>query len=110
MRRFFRDKQTQKPGLFKNWERDICAVDLEPCADGDDPSGYKAVFYLTPEAAGHAARNDAQSGTFSIGASLLEQRRNQIEKAGYKAPMTKKALYMAGKFQNRTDQKQPEEA
>jgi hypothetical protein len=105
MRRFFRDKKlhgqshkySPKKALFKNWERDIRTVDLEPCEHTYDSSGYKAVFYLTPEA--------AEAASFTVGASLLQQRRDQIEKAGYKAPMTSKALFMAGRAQ-----KQPEEA
>ena len=52
----------------RNWEENIRSVVIEPCDEAEDPLCYKAIFYLTFE----AARN-TQKKTFEIGASFLAQ-------------------------------------
>jgi len=68
--------------FVRNWEKNITDVRIEPCAYSEDPLGYKAVFITKRGAPSH----------FEIGASLLELRQNNLSKAGYKAPMTERAL------------------
>ncbi len=71
----------------RNWEENIRSVMIEPCPKSEDPLGYKAVFFLSMEAA-HKTRKK----TFEIGASFLAQRRYSLSKAGYNVPMTAKAI------------------
>ena len=71
----------------RNWEENIRSVVIEPCDEAEDPLCYKAIFYLTFE----AARN-TQKKTFEIGASFLAQRKHSLCKAGYKVPMTLQAI------------------
>jgi hypothetical protein len=71
----------------EDWESDIRDVQIEACAPSEDPSGFKAVFYLTDENKPNFPRVN-----FTVGASLLKQRANSLSLAGYAAPMTKKAL------------------
>lgn len=71
----------------KNWEENIRSVVVEPCDAGEDALGYKAIFFLTFE----AARKTRQQ-SFEIGASFLAQRMHNLSKAGYIAPMTSKAI------------------
>ena len=71
----------------RNWEDNIRSVVIEPCDENEDPLGYKAIFYLTFE----AARNTKKK-TFEIGASFLAQRKHNLSKAGYKVPMTLQAI------------------
>jgi len=84
MRKPFQKKDIQNPLQgARNWEDNISSVVIEPCPKTEDPIGYKAIFYLTFEAA-----RKTQKKTFEIGASFLAQRRHSLSKAGYKVPMT----------------------
>jgi hypothetical protein len=67
-----------------NWESDICEVQIEP--DTNDPLGFRAVFYLTDASA------KAREVAFRIGASNLANRAKSLAVAGFKAPMTRKAM------------------
>ncbi|MFK7839845.1 MAG: hypothetical protein AB8B83_05885 [Bdellovibrionales bacterium] len=88
MRNTFQHKQTQNPlQKSRNWEENITSVAVEACPTSEDPTGYKAIFYLTFEAA-----RKTQKKTFEIGASFLAQRRHSLCKAGYKVPMTMMAI------------------
>ena len=71
----------------KNWESDIRKVFIEPCDEAEAPLGYRAVFYLK-QAAAHV-KNQSH---FAIGASFLSDRINNLSKAGYVAPMTRRAI------------------
>lgn len=71
----------------RNWEENIRNVVVEPCHADEDPTGYKAIFYLTLEAA-----TKTKKRSFEIGGSFLAQRHHNLNKAGYKAPMTVKAI------------------
>jgi len=96
MRRVFGKKSTElskSSSGSKSWEENVRDVMLEPCETGDDPLGYRAVFYLTPEAR-FAAEESLEEKCFSVGASLLSQREQHIVRAGYKAPMTRKAIQL----------------
>ena len=75
------------PFRRKNWESDIRKVFVEPCEISGDPLGYRAVFYFSPDASRRKGKE-----SFAVGASLLAQRKNHLSKAGYKAPMTHKAI------------------
>ncbi|MGH1402977.1 MAG: hypothetical protein ACRBDL_01915 [Alphaproteobacteria bacterium] len=68
-----------------NWEADIQDIMVEHC--DDDPSGYRVVFY-------HMAgmESDDFSSSYSMGASFLENRLRKLARAGFDAPMTKKAI------------------
>ncbi|MGB4106541.1 MAG: hypothetical protein WBK55_01940 [Alphaproteobacteria bacterium] len=69
----------------ENWESDIREVTIESC--DADPLGFMAVFTLSEA----SAKNGI---SFKIGASTLAQRARSLSLAGYKAPMTKKAIAM----------------
>ncbi len=71
----------------KNWENNIRSVVVETCDAAEDTIGYKAIFYLTFEAAKETGKQ-----SFEIGASFLAQRLHNLKKAGYTAPMTDKAI------------------
>lgn len=77
------------PFFLKNWEADIAEVKVEPCERHEDPLGYRAVFAME-------RRNPAGKirRTFAIGASLLAQRERNLARAGYKVPMTHRAIAM----------------
>ena len=88
MRKPFQNQKTQNPlQSNRNWEENISSVVIEPCSPSEDPIGYKAIFYLTFEAA-----RKTKKKTFEIGASFLAQRRHSLCKAGYKVPMTLLAI------------------
>ena len=88
MRRLIQNKDVRNPLQgSRNWEENIRSVVIEPCDEGEDPLCYKAIFFLTFE----AARNTKKK-TFEIGASFLAQRKHNLCKAGYKVPMTVKAI------------------
>lgn len=93
MRRYISRKFTRNPTpgrpLSKNWEFNIHKVTIENCDQASDPLGLCAVFHLEP-----AAWTQGQAKSYSVGASLLIQRLSQLEKAGYKAPMTHQAIAM----------------
>ena len=78
-----------KPLFPKNWESDIQNVRVESCALTEDPLGYKAIFYLARE-----SERAEKNKSFIIGASFLAQRAHNLEKAGYQAPMTEKAIVL----------------
>lgn len=81
-------KPSRNPLLSsKNWENNIRSVVVEACDAGEDTIGYKAIFYLTFEAAKESGKQ-----SFEIGASYLAQRMHNLKKAGYLAPMTSKAI------------------
>lgn len=85
---FQKNKDIQNPLQgSRNWEENIRSVVVEPCDAKEDPVGYKAVFYLTYEAA-----RKTQKKTFEVGASFLAQRQHSLSKAGYKVPMTVQAI------------------
>ena len=91
MKRLFRRKRKLRHRfILKNWEEDIADIAGEPCDVKEDPLGYRAIFYLDRDE--HAA--EAKDGTFSIGASLLAKREENLFRAGYRAPMTLKAITM----------------
>ncbi len=82
------DSSIRNPLLSsKNWENNIRSVVVEPCEQAEDKIGYKAIFYLTFEAAKETGKQ-----SFEIGASFLAQRLYNLKKAGYTAPMTDKAI------------------
>jgi len=88
MRRLIQNKDTKNPlQSSRNWEENIRSVVIEPCETSEDPLGYKAIFYLTFEAA-----RKTKKKTFEIGASFLAQRKHNLCKAGYKVPMTLQAI------------------
>jgi len=78
--------------LFRNWEANIEAVRIERCGPEEDPLGYRAVFFLEK----HAAQENRRK-TFAVGASFLGQREKNLEKAGYAAPMTGRAIALIEK-------------
>jgi hypothetical protein len=81
--RIYRGFMTNLLFTSENWESDIRDVAIE--MSDADPSGYKAVFYLSDA----SPKNPI---TFTVGASTLAQRARSLALAGYKAPMTKKAI------------------
>lgn len=87
----FKSKQTRVKNPLahttRDWEANIRSVVVEPCDPGEDPLGYKAIYYLSFEAAGKMRKK-----SFEIGASFLAQRIHNLTKAGYKAPMTARAI------------------
>lgn len=88
MRRFTKNKTVKNPlEGGRNWEENIRSVVVEPCDEAEDPLGYKAIFYLTFEAA-----RKTKKKTFEIGASFLAQRKHSLSKAGYHVPMTLQAI------------------
>ena len=88
MRRLVKNKDAKNPLQgSRNWEDNIRSVVIEPCDESEDPLGYKAIFYLTFEAA-----RQTKKKTFEIGASFLAQRKHNLSKAGYKVPMTLLAI------------------
>lgn len=88
MRKSFTKKESTNPlQSSRNWEENIRSVVIEPCETSEDPLGYKAIFYLTFEAA-----RKTQKKTFEVGASFLAQRKHSLSKAGYVVPMTLQAI------------------
>ncbi len=76
------------PFFKKNWEEDIGRVCVEPCDEKQDPLGYVAVFFVGSK----GGKRLGWEKTYSIGASYLARRQHNLNKAGYKAPMTHKAI------------------
>ena len=72
-----------------NWEYDISSITLEPCESVEDPLGYRVLFHKDEDA--------GAKDTYSIGASHLDSRLNKLERAGFYAPMTQKAIDMLGR-------------
>lgn len=80
-------KLLKNPFFSKNWEQDIAQVSVEPCDQKEDPLGYRAIFFMSD-----AMKRKEPTETFVIGASYLAQRELNLSKAGYKAPMTHRAI------------------
>ncbi len=75
-----------------NWEEDIDEVILEACDQEEDPSGYRVKFYKDPiESLG------GDEDCYCIGASYLKNRLDKLRRAGFDAPMTKKAINLIDK-------------
>ncbi|MCC7305908.1 MAG: hypothetical protein IT558_06600 [Alphaproteobacteria bacterium] len=69
------------PEFFsRNWESHIQNIQIEPCHTDEDPLGYRVAFYADGAKA------------FVIGASFLLQRVRKLTRAGYRAPMTQRAI------------------
>lgn len=82
------NKLPKNPFFAKNWEQNIKQVSVEACDRKEDPLGYRAIFFTRDTASQHDVRDDR----FVIGASYLAQREFNLSKAGYKAPMTSRAI------------------
>lgn len=67
-----------KTDYILNWEEDICAVSLEPWPQ--DPLGWRVAY------------RQEGSCVFYVVASVLVNRAEHLEKAGYFVPMTRKAI------------------
>ncbi len=80
-------KALKNPFFSKNWEEDVRQVSVEPCDPKEDPLGYIAVFFVN-----EGEKRSGWEKTFSIGASYLARREQNLNKAGYKAPMTNRAI------------------
>jgi hypothetical protein len=78
---------SNNPLFLRDWETDIRAVTVEVCKKDEDPLGYRAIFFFSPD-----SERAQKKKTFTIGASYLAQRAANLLKAGYKAPMTQKAI------------------
>lgn len=78
---------SNNPLFLRNWEADIGGVKIESCGSEYDPLGYRAVFFFSRE-----AERAQKNKSFVIGASFLAQRAENLRRAGYEAPMTKKAI------------------
>ena len=76
----------------KNWEEDVSQVAIEPCDPLEDPSGYMAVFSV-----GGGKNRSGGCESYSIGASYLLRRRHNLNRAGYRAPMTHRAIRLIEK-------------
>lgn len=87
MKKSLSDKILRNPLFPRNWENNIRKVVVEPCDSQEDPLGYRAVFLLSQESA-----RAQKKKSFVIGASFLAQREHNLVKAGYKAPMTQRAI------------------
>lgn len=87
----------------RNWEANIHYVSIKRCSLEEDPLGYKALFH-SDVSAGHKADQSASSidnqagqqafheDIFEVGASFLSQRELNLQRAGFEAPMTSKAI------------------
>ena len=71
----------------RNWETNIEYVSVKACDKSEDPLGFKAVFHLEKN-----DESQLQAHTFEVGASFLAQRELNLKNAGFKAPMTGKAI------------------
>lgn len=86
MKRVFFKRGLRDALVPRNWESGVAGVAVEPCAEDEDPLGWRAVFFLS-EVAGQD-----NSRSFTIGASLLAQREHNLTRAGYRVPMTQRAI------------------
>ncbi len=76
-----------------NWEAEIKHVRVEPC--DQDPTGYRVVFY---QMSGRMLdRSVSLSPSYEMGASFLENRLKKLSRAGFDAPMTRKALELVAR-------------
>ncbi len=69
-----------------NWEADIRDVSVEACDAHEDPLGFRVVFYKRVE------NENVDAAGYRIGASYLKNRLRKLTRAGFDAPMTKKAI------------------
>lgn len=79
----------RNPFFGKNWERNVSQVSVEPCDRQEDPLGYRAIFFMR---GGEKSPDAVTTETFVIGASYLALRKHNLIRAGYKAPMTHRAI------------------
>ena len=81
-------------GIFskKNWEKEISHVCVEACDHVEDPLGYRAAFFITDGAQTSLEVVTAMSPAFTVGASFLVKRQENLSRSGYEAPMTEKAI------------------
>ncbi len=71
-----------------NWEAEIKHVRVQPC--DNDPTGYRVIFY---QMSGRLVdKSVSLSPSYEIGASFLKNRLQKLSRAGFDAPMTRKAL------------------
>ena len=75
-----------------NWESDVIDVAIEVCDTEEDPSGYRVTYYTDVDSICHKAED-----SYRIGASFLQTRLKKLKRAGFDAPMTKKAINMINK-------------
>ena len=73
-----------------NWEKNVKKVKLEPCDADYDPLCMRVVFYKDSD----REQEEKRVNRYVVGASYLRERLNGIRRAGYKAPMTEKAISM----------------
>jgi len=73
-----------------NWENDIKDVALEACTAEEDPSGYRVLYYKSSGQENEVRSDDS----YRVGGSYLKNRLEKLRRAGYDAPMTKKAINM----------------
>ncbi len=64
-----------------NWEYDIQDVSVEVCESHEDPLELRVIY--------HSQADDSE---YRIGASYLNDRLKKLRRAGFDAPMTKKAM------------------
>lgn len=81
-------------GIFsqKNWEKEISHVCVEACDCSEDPLGYRAAFFVDDAQRKALEEAAASEPAFTVGASFLVQRQENLVKSGYSAPMTEKAI------------------
>ncbi len=77
--------------VLANWEEDIDDIIIETCNKDEDPTGYRVKFCKDPVT---GLDND---NCYCIGASYLKNRLDKLRRAGFDAPMTKKALNLIDK-------------
>ncbi len=77
----------KRPLSALNWEEDIKAISIHKCRIEDDPMGFRVTFVRSGE---ENRRN--RENQYSIGASYLKNRLKKLNKAGFNAPMTQKAI------------------
>lgn len=73
----------------KNWEQGVLRVCIEACDCSEDPFGYRAVFFTGDDA---NSKEGGVANRFIVGASFLLQRKKNLMRSGYEAPMTEKAI------------------
>lgn len=83
---------SSKSPTLSNWEEDVNGVLIENCKEEVDPSGIRVVYCKDPL---DVCVPDEKN--YSIGASYLKNRLEKLRRAGFDAPMTKKAINMIDK-------------
>ncbi|MFP4097610.1 MAG: hypothetical protein ACLFP8_05855 [Alphaproteobacteria bacterium] len=82
-------QSSQRTCAMENWENDISGVVLEVCGKEEDPSGFR-VIYLKGGMPGN--NNTLDSESYCVGGSYLKHRLDRLRRAGFEAPMTKRAI------------------